>query len=97
VIEQLVGLLDNRDPTFWATHAGAELDLRVVVGGRTLGFEIKRTDRPSTTRSTYSALDDLALDHLYVVHAGHDRFALAPKITAIPAAELLTVGINSAD
>jgi uncharacterized protein len=97
VIEQLIGLLDSRDPTFWSTHAGAELDLRLVVGGRTLGFEIKRTDRPSTTRSMHSALDDLALDHLYVVHAGQDTFPLAAKISAISAAELLTTGISALD
>ena len=54
-----------------------------------IGFEIKRTDRPSTTKSMHSALADLALDHLVIVHAGQHRFALADRITAIGAAELL--------
>ena len=93
VVEQLLGKLDaatRATAAFWSTHSGAELDLRLETGGRTLGFEIKRTERPSVTRSMRSALADLELDHLYVVHAGTHRFALADRITAIGAAELLT-------
>jgi hypothetical protein len=71
------------DPAFWSTQAGAELDLRLLIEGRTLDFEIKRTDRPSTTRSMHSALEDLRLDHLYVIHAGRQSFPLAPKISAL--------------
>ncbi len=93
VIEQFLARLD--EPTrataaFWSTHSGAELDLRMAAGGRTLGFEIKRTERPSVNRSMRSALADLELDHLYVVHAGAHRFALDERITAIGAVELLT-------
>lgn len=93
VVEQLLARLD--EPTrataaFWSTHSGAELDLRLAAGGRTLGFEIKRTERPSVTRSMRSALADLELDHLYVVHAGAHRFALDERITAIGAVELLS-------
>ena len=40
---------------FWSTHSGAELDLRATVGGRTLGFEIKRTEQAKATRSMHSA------------------------------------------
>ena len=93
VVEQLLARLDSAarsTASFWSTHSGAELDLRLAVGGRTLGFEIKRTERPALTRSMHSALADLELDHLYVVHAGAHRFALHERITAISAAELLT-------
>lgn len=93
VVEQLLARLDSAarsTASFWSTHSGAELDLRLAVSGRTLGFEIKRTERPSVTRSMHSALADLELDHLYVVHAGAHRFALHERITAIGAAELLT-------
>lgn len=37
-----------------------------------------------------SALIDLALDHLLVVHAGTSPFHLAERIEAVSAAELLT-------
>ena len=64
--------------------------VRAATAGRTLGFEIKRTERPSVTRSMRNALADLELDRLYVVHAGAHRFALDERITAIGAVELLT-------
>ena len=93
VIEQLLAQLDSAaraTAAFWSTHSGAELDLRLDVDGRTLGIEIKRTERPSVTRSMRSALADLDLDHVYVVHAGAHRFALDEHITAVSAVELLT-------
>ncbi len=89
VIEQLITLLDERDPAFWATHGGAEIDLLVSVGGRRVGVEVKRTDQPRVTPSIRSALADLALDHVIVVHAGAVRFPLAADVTAIPARDLL--------
>jgi len=68
---------------FWGTHGGAELDLYVEVGGRRLGFEFKRTESPSTTRSMHVALADLELDKLFVVHAGTRSFPLADRIHAL--------------
>ena len=73
---------------FWATHAGAELDLLVVDGARRRGFEFKRTTAPSVTPSMRAAMQDLELDRLDVVHAGSAAFKLAPKIHAVPAAHL---------
>ena len=89
VLEQLLTRFGDTAAAFWATHGGAELDLRLEIDGQPIGFEIKRTDRPSTTKSMHSALADLALDRLIVVHAGEHRFALTDRITAIGAAELL--------
>ena len=89
VLEQLLMRFGDTAAAFWSTHGGAELDLRLEIDGQVIGFEIKRTDRPSTTKSMHSALADLALDHLVIVHAGQHRFALTDRITAIGAAELL--------
>jgi len=69
---------------FWATHGGAELDLLVVRGKKRLGFEFKRTDAPRVTPSMRSALSDLHLDVLYVVHAGEHSFSLGEKIRTVP-------------
>jgi hypothetical protein len=89
VIEHLVTGLDGVDASFWGTHGGAEIDLRVEVGGRRLGIEVKRTTRPSATRSARVALDDLGLDAVLVVHAGEHRFPLGDRIEAVPAIDLL--------
>ena len=68
---------------FWRTHTGAELDLLVVRGRRRLGFEIKRTSTPALTRSMQSAMADLKLDALTVVHAGQHSFPMGRRVRAV--------------
>ncbi len=69
---------------FWATHAGAEIDLVVVRGSTRLGFEFKKTVAPRTTRSMHTALADLDLDRIDVIHAGDETFPLTVRIRALP-------------
>ena len=89
VTEQILQL-DVSDPFFWATHAGAELDLVVRVGRERVGIEIKRTAQPRMTPSIHHALDDLELDRAIVAHAGKERFPLADNVEAVPVPQLLT-------
>ncbi len=74
---------------FWATHGGAELDLLVVRGRKRWGFEVKRTTSPNITPSMRTALTDLKLQRLFVIHAGSHSFDLQKKIRAIALGELL--------
>jgi hypothetical protein len=85
VLQELTARLDARpDECYhWATHAGAELDLLVVRGPRRLGFEVKRTTAPTTTRSMHAALESLHLDHLDVIHAGEHTFPMSERIRAV--------------
>jgi predicted AAA+ superfamily ATPase len=91
VVGQIVTLLRARpDQCFcWRTHNGAELDLLVVSGRERRGFEVKRTTTPALTPSMRSALVDLKLDRLDVVHAGDATFTLAPRVRAITLPDLL--------
>lgn len=82
-IEQILSATGDRDAYFWATHAGAELDLLVLHEGRRIGFEFKYHEKPATTKSMRIAESDLGLDHLYVVHPGKHTFPLAETITAV--------------
>ncbi|MCZ7556091.1 MAG: ATP-binding protein [Bacteroidia bacterium] len=74
---------------FWATHAGAELDLLLVRGRQRRGFEIKRSSAPGTTRSMHIALKDLKLQHLDVIHSGDGTFPLSENIRAVASNRLL--------
>ncbi len=74
---------------FWATHSGAELDVLIVSGEQRLGFEIKRTTAPRVTRSMRSAISDLNVDKLDVVHAGPSTFPLTDRVRAVAADRLL--------
>lgn len=84
---QMTGAWDE-DCYFWATHQGAELDLMLVRGGRREGFEFKYSGSPGLTPSMRAALKDLKLDHLWVVHAGLERYSLGSRVDAVPLADL---------
>jgi predicted AAA+ superfamily ATPase len=88
VIEQIL-MLDVRDPWFWGTHGGAEIDLIVDVDGRRVGVEVKRTDQPRITPSIRQALADLELDRVLLVHAGSQAFQLTARVDAVPAVQIL--------
>jgi len=85
-IEQLLASWETRDAFYWATHSGAELDLMVLSRGKRHGFEIKYADAPGTTKSMRTALDDLSLEHLWVIYPGSERYRLDDRITVVPAA-----------
>ena len=92
VLDQVVARVGARPEEcfFWATHGGAELDLLIARGNRLVGFEVKRTTAPRRTRSMATALSDLNLEHIYVLHAGTERYPLSQEITAVPLTQLLT-------
>ena len=48
------------------------------------GFEFKDTDAPGRTRSMHVAIEDLGLEHLWVIYPGDQKYTLDSKITAIP-------------
>jgi predicted AAA+ superfamily ATPase len=91
ILEQVVQRLgaENEECFFWATHGGAELDLLVMRGRQRIGIEVKRTSSPRITRSMRSAMEDLQLRQLTVVHAGDDSFPMSRGIRAVAAARVL--------
>ena len=72
---------------FWATHAGAELDLLIVHGEQRIGFEIKRTTAPTVIPSMRSSMQDLQLEKL-TVQAGEQEFHMDDRIEAAPIEKL---------
>ena len=91
VVEQIATHLraEPEECFYWATHTGAELDLLVVRGSERRAFEIKRTSSPRVTPSMRSALENLHLAQLDVIHAGDHTFDLAPCIRAVAFSRLL--------
>lgn len=73
---------------FWATHAGAEVDLFWQAHGRNFAVEVKYTDAPKATQSMRSACTDLELEHLWVVYPGDRSYALSPGISVLPLAAI---------
>jgi hypothetical protein len=89
-LDQVLRIARPDESYFWATHAGAELDLLMIRNGRRVGVEFKRADAPQMTPSMRIALNDLALDALYVVYPGERRYRLGERVEVVPLAAVLS-------
>jgi predicted AAA+ superfamily ATPase len=69
---------------FWRTHSGVELDLFWQHGGKNWGIEFKYTDAPRMTSSRTHAVEDLELEHLWVIYPGKDCYRLMDRATVCP-------------
>ena len=88
VIEEILRRTGDRDAYFWATPAGAELDLLVFIRGKRFGFEIKYTDAPQLTKSMAVARQDLKLDRLFVIYPGTTSYALRDDVEVVAMPDL---------
>ena len=87
-IEDTIRSLEPDQAYFWATHAGAELDLLLFKDGKRIGVECKRKDAPKLTPSMKMAMQDLKLDELRVIYPGTKSYPLAENIMVTPLASL---------
>lgn len=87
-IEQVLHVVQPDAAYFWATYAGAELDLLLFKSGRRLGVEVKRADAPTLTPSMRTAMHDLKLEQLVVLYPGKSRYQIAERVFAVPLASL---------
>jgi len=90
-LEQVLTTLQRREAYFWATHGGTELDLMIAIRGRPYGFEFKTADAPGSSRSMRIALQDLRLEHLWVLYPGSDAYELDKRLSVLPLRKLPTL------
>ena len=93
-VNHVAAAFGTRETYFWATHAGAELDLLVPVRGRRYGFECKFQDAPGMTRSMRTALGDLSLDHLWVIYPGDAEYRIDTNVTAVPLSGVMPLAVD---
>lgn len=82
-LEQILSVSGERKAWFWGTHSGAEVDLLLDPEAVNVGFEFKFSESVRTTRSMRMALEDLNLNHLYIVHPGENSFKINERISAL--------------
>lgn len=80
-IEQALSILRPHEAYFWATHGAAELDLLFFANGKRYGIEVKFSEAPEVTRSMHIALQDLGLEHLWVIYPGEQSYPVHERIT----------------
>ncbi len=89
-VEQVAKMTGMKDEElfFWATHAGAEVDLFWRNGGGAWAVECKYAGAPSLTPSIKAAVKDLDLKHLWVVYPGTQGYSLSKEVSVVPFASL---------
>jgi len=73
---------------FWSTYRGAEIDLFFLHRGRRYGAEFKFNEAPKITKSMRTALNDLDLEHLWVIYPGQHHYAVDKKVSVWPLRQL---------
>jgi len=61
---------------FWATHAGAEVDLYWQHEGENWACEFKYVDAPTMTKSMHISLENLKLKKLWIIYPGKKRYSI---------------------
>jgi uncharacterized protein len=88
ITERIIETFGERNCMFWATQAGAELDLLVLHQGKRYGFEIKYADAPKTTKSMREAIKTLGLTKLFIVYPGIKSYVVDEHIEAVAIMDL---------
>jgi uncharacterized protein len=84
-LENLIKSIGKKDEElfFWSTHSGAEVDLFWQHAGKNWAAEFKFSDAPKLTKSMQSALEDLKLEHLWVIYPGKQNYKLSDRVSVI--------------
>lgn len=81
VISQIKSQLTQEyELMFYRTHAGAEIDLIIALAGKAIcTVEIKYGLTPKLSRGYYSALEDIKVEHNYVIIPKNEDYSIGSK------------------
>lgn len=92
VLEQIAQLIGSQwQLSFYRTASGAEIDIVAERGKRKIGFEIKFSSAPAPAKGFWLAMNDLKLDHAYIIAPVESGYPLAPNVEVVPARVLAKV------
>lgn len=83
-IEQALNILQPQEAYFGAGRGGASLDLLYFVHGKRFGIKAMFSDAPKVTRSMHQAVQNLGLEHLWILYPGERINAVSEQITVVP-------------
>jgi uncharacterized protein len=76
---------------FYRTAAGAEMDVVVQNGSKTICFEIKSSSAPKVTQGFHNAMEDLKPTATYIVGQVDKRYAFSEQVEVITLADIASV------
>jgi predicted AAA+ superfamily ATPase len=88
-LENILASAKNYEPSFYRTAAGAEIDLVLRSGQRTLAFELKSSTVPRVSKGFWYALDDISPDEAYVVAPVRESYPIKGGVQVSPLQEMM--------
>jgi predicted AAA+ superfamily ATPase len=88
-MENILAFAKNYEPSFYRTSAGAEIDLILRRGRRTLAFELKSSSVPRVSKGFWNALDDISPDEAYVVAPVKESYPMKGDVMVSPLQEII--------
>jgi len=87
-MENILAFAKNYEPSFYRTSAGAEIDLILRRGRRTLAFELKSSTVPRVSKGFWNALEDISPDEAYVVAPVKESYPMKGEVMVSPLQEI---------
>ena len=88
-MENILAFAKNYEPSFYRTSAGAEIDLILRRGRRTLAFELKSSTVPRVSKGFWNALEDISPDEAYVVAPVKESYPMKGGVMVSPLQEII--------
>lgn len=90
-MENILVFANDYEPSFYRTSAGAEIDLVLRKGRRTLAFELKSSTVPRVSKGFWNSLDDISPDKAYVVAPVEESYPIKGGVMVCPLQEIITM------
>lgn len=93
VLQQLTAVLSTDvERCFYRTHNGAEIDFILQFpNNEKVGIEVKWSSTPKLSSGTYKAMQDMEIEHLFVVSPTVDTFNLKHNVQVINIKKMIEV------
>ncbi len=90
VIENLLTQLPRWQSYYYRTSNGAEIDLILTKGNRTIAIEIKTSTAPKVTKSFWSSIDTISPDQALIIAPVEHEYPLTSEVMVTPLHHFLT-------
>ncbi len=89
VIENVIAALPWWRPSFYRTNHGAEIDLVMSRGQRTIAIECKASTAPSVSRGFWTSLEDVGADEAWIVAPVDEPYPIRENVRVTPLLHLV--------
>jgi len=83
VIENILANLKRWRGSFYRTSNGAEIDLVLEGGNKTIAIEIKASANPKVSKGFWTSIDEIKADFSYVVAPVNEEYPLEKNVSVI--------------